>query len=445
VFGFVLAAVVAAVALGCGGPTGFRNRTAHPGRGQRSVEELKASVGWIDPEASAAGPSAVRPDELLAFGERSRAAVKPPVPFPRKTVLVVSGGGSYGAYPAGVLVGWTATGTRPEFDVVTGISTGAILGAFAFLGPSEDAELQRCYTTLRDRDVYRRNRLIPSLLSEAFADTRPLERLIAETATDERICRFAFEHQRGRRFYVGTTDLDARRAVIWDMGAIASRYTPESRELFRKVLLASAAIPGFFPPVRIPVTVDGRRYIERHVDGGTTSSMFFAPPWVPPEVREGLPPGWLYGSDIYILVAGKVYPDPEPVPARSISIAANAISTVVYEQTRSDLHKLFLVSAITGMNYNVSVIPAELNSPLAATTFDPKEMSRLFSAGYQWAASGLRWRITPPGHEPGEVVKVRTGTVLTDIGRTGPGGTLGAPYGPVPIPPPGFAPPAPEK
>ena len=127
--------------------------------------------------------------------------------------------------------------------------------------------------------------------------------MIVVVATEERINRFAVEHQKGRRFYVGTTDLDARRAVVWDMGAIASRGTPESRDLFRKVLLASASIPGFFPPVRIPVTVDGRPYVERHIDGGTTSSMFFAPPWVPPEARAKLPPGWLHGSDIYILGA----------------------------------------------------------------------------------------------------------------------------------------------
>ncbi|HEY1190324.1 MAG TPA: patatin-like phospholipase family protein, partial [Gemmata sp.] len=339
----------------------------------------------------------------------------------------------YGAYPAGVLVGWTATGTRPEFDVVTGISTGALLGAFAFLGPSEDCELQRCYTTLESKHIYRRNRLLPSLLSESLADSSPLAQVIAETANDARIARFAQEHQKGRRFYVGTTDLDARRAVVWDMGAIASRGTPESRELFRKVLLASASIPGFFPPVRIPMTVDGKRYVERHIDGGTTSSMFFAPPWVPPEARAHLPTGWLYGSELYILVAGKMYPDPTPVKPRTFAIASNAISTIVYDQTRSDLHKLFLRTAMTGMSYNVSVIPDEVESPLASTDFEPEEMARLFQAGVQWARSGLKWRTTPPGYEPNEGAKYRAGTVLTDIGRRG-SGTLGPPMSPIPVP-----------
>ncbi|MBP3958656.1 patatin-like phospholipase family protein [Gemmata sp. G18] len=431
-----LALLLGAVVLGCAGPSAVGDRLTPlkrlRSRDERTPDELKASVGWLDIEAQGAGRSTIRTEDLLAFAEKARTSTKPPVPFPKKHILVVTGGGSYGAYPAGVLVGWTATGTRPEFDVVTGISTGALLGAFAFLGSSEDGELQRCYTTLRSSDIYRKNRLIPALLSESLADSSPLNKVIHQVATDARIARFAEEHRKGRRFYVGTTDLDARRAVVWDMGAIAARDTPESRELFRKVLLASASIPGFFPPVRIPVTVEGKRFVERHIDGGTTSSMFFAPPWVPHAEHEKLPVGWLYGSEVYVLVAGKMYPDPTPVKPRTFAIASNAISTIVYDQTRSDLHKLFLLTTMTGMNYNVSVIPTEVQSPLASTDFDPHEMSRLFSAGTQWAASGPKWRITPPGYEPGEGAKYRAGTVLTDIGRS-TGGQLGPPSSPIPV------------
>ena len=305
-----LALLLAAAVIGCASPGAVGDRVTPlkrlAGRGDRTTEELKSSVGWLDIEAQESGRSTIRPEHLLEFANKARAAVKPPVPVPKKHILIVTGGGSYGAYPAGVLVGWTATGTRPEFDVVTGISTGALLGGFAFLGPSEDAELQRCYTTLQNENIYKQNRILPSLLSESLADSAPLAKLIREVATDERIARFAVEHRKGRRFYVGTTDLDARRAIVWDMGAIATRDTPTDRELFRKVLLASATIPGFFPPVRIPITVDGKRHVERHIDGGTTASMFFAPPWVPAAEREKLPAGWLHGSDVYILVAGKM-------------------------------------------------------------------------------------------------------------------------------------------
>ncbi len=407
----ILALATLGVLIGCAGKRASLDKM----RGERSTQELQDSIYWIDPAAHTASRSAITDQELLEFAARSRAAVKPPQPFPHKSVLVLSGGGSYGAYPAGVLVGWSAAGTRPQFDVVTGISTGALIGTFAFLGSSEDQELQRCYTTLRDVDVYRRHGLLRSLFSESVADTKPLARRIADLATDERIARCAIEHQKGRRFYVGTTDLDTRRSVVWDMGAIATRGTPESRALFRKVLLASASIPGFFPPACIHVTVDGRPYVERHIDGGTTSSMFFAPPPFSADQPDHPPRGWLHGSDMYVLVAGKLYPDPKPVKPRAIAIASTAISTMIYGQTRSDLNKLFVISAVTGMNFNVSVIPAELDTPLESTTFSPGEMTRLFNAGYEWASQGPRWRATPPGFELGKGVKYRAGPVLTDV------------------------------
>ncbi len=334
---------------------------------------------------------------------------------------------------AGVLAGWTETGTRPTFDVVTGISTGALVACLAFLGPAYDNDLRRYYTTIRDEDIFIRRRLIPSLLSESLADSAPLARMIEQAITDDRIATVAEEHRKGRRLYIGTSDLDVRRAVVWDIGAIASQNTPQSRCLIRDILLASASIPGFFPPVRIPVTVDGMPYVERHVDGSTSSSMFFVPPSVPPEARATLPANWLHGSNLYILVAGKLYADPVPVKARSLNIASNAVSTVLYDQTRSDLHKLFLLSVLTGMNYNLTSIPKDLQATTESTKFDPVEMTRLFDAGVNWARTNRNWRQTPPGYEPGEGAKYRAGTVLTDIGRRDP---LGPPAGGGPMIPP---------
>src|SRR5262249_20604192 len=161
----------------------------------------------------------------------------------------------------------------------------------------------------------------------SLADSAPLARLIEEAITDERIAKVAEEHRKGRRFYVGTSDLDTRRAVVWDMGALAAHDTPEHRKLIRDILLATASIPGFLPPVRIPVTVDGVPHIERHVDGSTSSSMFFVPPYVSPMERANLPTTWLHGSDLFILVAGKLYADPVPIKTRSIYIASHAVST----------------------------------------------------------------------------------------------------------------------
>ena len=139
--------------------------------------------------------------------------------------------------------------------------------------------------------------------------------------------------------------------------------------------------------------------------------MFFAPPWVPPEIRGTLTDTWLYGSDLYILVAGKMYPDPTPVKPRTLKIASNAVSTIIYDQTRSDLHKLFLLSMLLGMNYHVSVMPRDLPAPIESTSFKPEEMCLMFEAGAEWGRSGLKWRDSPPGAEPGEGA-LRGGTVL---------------------------------
>ncbi len=420
-----------ATAIGCAGGRLGRD----PFREERSVQDLRASVGWYDLAAQSAVRNTIRSEDLYAFAIQARAARKPDVPVPRKTILVLTGGGSYGAYCAGILVGWSETGTRPTFDVVTGTSTGALIGAFAFLGPEYDSDLRRAYTCLHNEDLYRKRRFPALLLSESLADSAPLAKLIADSITDERVRAMAAEHRKGRRFYVGTSDLDARRSVIWDIGAMATRDTPGDRELIRNVLLASASIPGFFPPVRIPVEVDGVRHIERHVDGVTSSSMFFAPPWVPPEQRANLPAGWLYGSDVYVLVAGKLYADPAPVKSRSLAIAGQAVSTVLYDQTRSDLHKLFLLSILTGMNYNIASIPEEMQSPTSSTEFHPEEMSPLFEAGVAWAKLDRKWRETPPGYERGEGSKYREGTTLTDTGRrtmVGPPGSEGVPVPVIP-------------
>jgi hypothetical protein len=414
-----LALLALAVTIGCAGA----DRDCRFGRFRdppRSKDELRRSAGWYDLEAQAAIHDTVPPNELLAWAAKARANNKPAVPSPPKNILVLSGGGIYGAYPAGVLAGWSETGTRPEFDVVTGVSTGALVGVFAFLGPAYDCELRRYYTTITKDDIYRRRRFPFILFAESLADNSPMARMIEEGVTDERIAAVAAEHRKGRRLYIGTSDLDTRRAVVWDMGAIASRNTPADRRLIRDILLATSAIPGFFPPVRIPVTVDGVTHVERHVDGSTSSSMYFVPPYVPPEARATLPSTWLHGSNLYILVAGKLYADPVPVKARTFRIASNAVSTILYDQTRSDLHKLFLLSALTGMNYNMTAIPKDLPITADSTEFDTVQMTLMFDTGADWARNNRKWRQTPPGYEPGEGAKFRAGTALTDTGLPPP-------------------------
>jgi predicted acylesterase/phospholipase RssA len=330
-------------------------------------------------------------------------------------VLVLSAGGAYGAYPAGLLAGWTTTGARPKFDVVTGVSTGALVGTLAFLGPERDPELKRFYTQVSDRDVFARRPQLSALLSDALADSRPLERLIEQAVDAELLRQVACEHRKGRRLYVGTTHLDARRLVVWDMGEIASRGRPEDLALFRKVLLASASLPGLLPPVAIPVEVAGKRYEEMHVDGGVTASLFFRPPQVPREEVAGLGDKPLAGSNVYVIVAGKLFADPDPVEPRFLSIVGSSVSALLHSQTRGDLYEVYALALATGMNYKVTAVPQGARVPGSSTSFDPVTMNRLYELGRRQAASPDLWRATPPGTRPGEQVPVRGGVNLVPV------------------------------
>lgn len=388
------------------------------------VEAGVDPVAVTDPTAAPCTAADITLSGLARVGDAVRAG--PPTANRKQTILVLSGGGSYGAYSAGVLCGWSQSGTRPDFDVVTGVSTGAIVAALAFLGPQYDSELRRVYTTLDNDDIFRIKKSLRALLSEGLADSAPLGREILRVATPELLAKVAAEHARGRRLYVGTTDLDARRQVVWDMGAIASQGTPQSRDLFVRVMLASAAIPGFFPPVHIPVTIDGAVYEERHVDGGVSTALFFQPPYVPAECDPA--DRSLVGSDLYVIVAGKLYADADPVTLRAPSIAASSISTLIYAQTRSNLNELYATAAVAGMNYYLTAIPQEYSAPESSTTFDPVMMSRMFDEGVRQVACGTAWRSDPPGLRAGERVAVRGSTDLT----TGWGSTIGRrPVGPL--------------
>ena len=345
----------------------------------------------------------------------------------RQSVLCLSGGGSYGAYSAGVLCGWTASGDRPglngrpNFSVVTGISTGALIAPYAFLGPRYDETLRRFYTTVENRDIYRL-RPIRGLFSIALADNAPLEDLIEESLTTEVVREVAEEHRKGRRLYIGTTELEGGRFVCWDVGEIAVRNGPGDRELIKRILLGSSAIPAFFPPSRIPVTVDGKTFVEEHGDGGASAPIFFRPPYVPPELRTESRTD-LAGVDLYLLVAGKLFADAEPIRERSMRIGARSITTLLYAQTRAELQKLYLFSLVHGMNYHLTAIPPEFPAPTSSAEFDRTAMTAMFKEGYGLAAFGEAWRRNPPGAEPGESPLQRSGTNLNQVPRA-PGRVL---------------------
>jgi hypothetical protein len=329
----------------------------------------------------------------------------------RYNVLALSGGGSYGAFSAGLLNGWTASGTRPQFDIVSGVSTGALIATYAFLGPQYDQTLCRFYTTTTTGDIYR-ERCKPAVLwSDSFVSSEPLAQAIEASITPQVLCEVAQAHAEGRRLFIGTTNVDSGRLVIWDMGAIASSGKPDSLGLYRKVILASASPPGFFPPVPIDVCVNGRSFTELHVDGGTTAQVFFRTTMIEVDrsaIANGRRP--LAGSCIYIIVAGKAFPDPKCVESKAFKIAGNSLSALTYAQTRNDLIRIYTLTLLAGMDYRVATVPQEWTIPEDSMVFDPPQMKCLYERGYGLGIGNGAWADVPPVLDASQQSVPRAGT-----------------------------------
>ncbi len=309
-------------------------------------------------------------------------------------MLSVSGGGADGAFGAGLLNGWTKSGSRPEFDIVSGVSTGALTAPFAFVGTDMDDELKEVFTTTSTKDVLRQNLLGGLLGGTAIADSTPLYNLISKYATPEFVARVGKAHRNGRRLFIGTVNLEAERPVIWNMGQIANSKNPDKVELFRRVLLASAAIPGVFPPVTIEVVADGKKYQEVHVDGGTISQIFLYPSQVEAALIEER-----YKLNerrtMYVLLNGQVSPEYQVVKPRTIDIANRAIDTLIKAQSDGDIAQLYRLAQRDNISFNLAYIPSDFKDK-QTEDFDRAYMNRLYDVGYNAARRGYKWKKSPP-------------------------------------------------
>lgn len=324
-------------------------------------------------------------------------------PLPAINFLAVSGGGDDGAFGAGLLLGWSKAGTRPEFKGVTGVSTGALIAPFAFLGESEDHTLREVYTQVGPKNILEPRGLVGALTSDGLADNQPLFELISSHINQEFLARVAKEYQeKGRLLMVGTTNLDARRPVIWNMGAIASSQDPRALDLFRKIMLASAAIPGAFPPVMIDVEVDGKQYQEMHVDGGAVAQVFLYPPRLFETIRQQGIKVPNRERHVYLIRNARLDPQWASVQRNTLPIAGRAISSLIHTQGIGDLYKIYLTAQQDGLDYNLAFISPDFHAE-HKEDFDTNYMRALFDHGYQLALKGYPWRKTPPGviaHKP---------------------------------------------
>lgn len=311
--------------------------------------------------------------------------------------LAISGGGADGAFGAGLLVGWTEHGTRPEFTIVTGISTGALIAPFAFLGPQYDPRLREVYTELSTKDLVERRGLFEILRNDSLASTRPLRRLIAQYFDDEFIAALAREHRRGRSLLIGTTNLDAARPVTWNITRIAASGAPGARELIHDVILASASIPGVFPPVPIEVQAQGRIYDELHVDGGVTSQVFIYPTGLQwKKVLERLQvPG---RPKLYVIRNSRTDPGFRSVPRRLVPIMSRTVASLIRTQGIGDMSTIYFLARRDGVDFHLAYVPDDFELT-PAETFDRDYMRTLFEVGRKAARDGYPWITGPDTRE----------------------------------------------
>jgi predicted acylesterase/phospholipase RssA len=308
-------------------------------------------------------------------------------------VLAISGGGSDGAFGAGVLKGWTESGKRPRFNIVTGVSTGALIATFAFLGPDWDDEIEKFYTEVTEELIYA-DRGLAGVFQDSLYDTAPFRKMVEKVVTPALLDAVAAEHKAGRRLYVATTDLDTGTIVVWDMGGIAASSHAARVDTYRDVLVASAAFPGFFKPVYIRHSEAAGGKTRMHVDGGVKAPIL---------LRSFMVEGKQKAKTVYMLVNGKLSlktPASGPVPATVVGISKRSISELMRGLTYKTIYQGYVTARRARSDFRILNVPddaADIEDPLR---FRPKEMRRLFDVGRALGRDPSSWQKEPPRLEP---------------------------------------------
>jgi Predicted esterase of the alpha-beta hydrolase superfamily len=320
-------------------------------------------------------------------------------PLPPVDILALSGGGDNGAFGAGLLCGWSDSGNRPKFKCVTGVSTGGLIAPLAFLGSEYDQMLKTIFTSVTPAHIAIKRTILAAINNDGMADNRPLWDLISRSIDQTLLSRIAEEHRKGRILLIGTTNLDARQPVIWNMGTIAASGDPKALDLCRAILLASAAIPGAFPPSMIPVEVDGTAYEEMHVDGGASAQVFLYPPSMRAVAHsmglEMTRPGRVYVIRNAMLTVGEA----KTIERRTISIAQRAINALIHTQGLGDLYRIHLTTVRDGFDFNLAYIGPDFTYENKKEEFDTLYMRALFDYAYNLGRQGYPWKKAPPGLE----------------------------------------------
>jgi predicted acylesterase/phospholipase RssA len=367
-------------------PTAAKKRTESKPPAQVEKRRAEERIPFTQEDDEAASVPGI--PQARAWGDSAAefARLLPPTTGPASgTWLAISGGGSDGAFSAGILAGWTQAGTRPEFSVVTGVSIGSLIAPFAFLGPRYDNELRTSFTTISAADIFEDQPTRDSLF-----DYWPLRRLIEQRITAKLLAEIATEHARGRRLFVVTTNLDAGRRVVWNMGAIAIGADERALKLFREVLLASCSIPGFFSPVAITVEVKGNRFDEMHGDGTLTAPFFVMPEGlIASDARPGL-------AQVYVIVNSKLGPEFKMAERNVGGVLGRSIGVALTSALQSEVSLLSVAAQRLGFALQIAHIDPVFSYP-SRGPFDGKYMQALYEFGLAAGQKGTVFENAGPG------------------------------------------------
>ena len=308
------------------------------------------------------------------------------LPKTRGPWLALSSGGADGAFGAGLMNGLSESGKRPDYEVVTGVSTGALMAPFIFAGPKYDGALRDAYTKVSAADIFEIGGT-----GESFVDSWPLKDLIAKQITPGLLADIAAAHNSGHRLFIATTNIDAERSVIWNMGAIAAHGGDDALKLFRSILLASSAIPGGFPPVLINVEANGKEFQEMHVDGGVGGQFFVAPAALLAATSDYKIPA----TQLYLVANSGLEPEFSVVERSTPSILTSTVSAAVKVDTRLMIDRVYEAAKRSGVGFNVASIPPDFHA-VSRGPFDPVYMQALFKVGEELGKSATPFASQPP-------------------------------------------------
>ncbi len=359
--------------------------------------------GCVSRPAESPDFRAATPSEAITIAEEDTPALRSILSGPRDTlnVLALSGGGADGAYGVGVLSGWTESGTRPKFDIVTGVSTGALMAVLAFMGSEYDAQLRDLYTSQSDSDIFR-TKALGGLLSDSIYDNTPLKRQIEKVVTPELVDKIATEHAKGRRLYLATTNLDSNELVAWDMGLLASGGADGRSnrvQLFQKVMRASSAIPVLFPPVYIKPK-RGVQLRQAHVDGGVKAPVLLGDFIYRVPARK---------RDVYVIINGTLALRNafSAVQPNLRSIATNAVNGLTSELTQQTVFRGYVRARNSGSGFHLTAIPEDIKPLENPLEFNSDQLQLLYETGRRDVQLPGFWWQKPPNIKQSDIVAAR--------------------------------------